>query len=540
MEQSVTFDYGRVSDRGRKRPENEDALFVPEPLDGVRERGALFLIADGMGSYGNGKLAATSTISRVTEYYYSGSQPIEQAIETANRDVYATAQSTPQYDGMGTTLVGVLANFDGRFQVFNVGDSRAYFLRNGKIELISRDHSVVAKRAEDEGITWEEAAKRGKANQLTRSIGRRPEVKVEFLDPSARQILGGSDRLKIGDALVLCSDGMWRDIKPDEIQRTVRKARSAQAASEELVKLANERGGADNITVVVIKCVPPDTVVPIEQPQPIATATATEATGVASHVPAKKNRPLPLPLLLGGLAVVAVLLVALILLSNNSRAAAPAPSAVGVPNAAIKIAEPSPSPETTVTAMAPTLAAGQQFSSSLTITSNNDARYQVGENVVLQWEPPQGAAALGPDQQYVVWINYQDVSGQTKEISLTTTSPQIALLRDQFFVNGNGEPVAKEGFYQWAVAVVSGTGEEITPRTAPLYKFYWKASPPTPVPAVSSKTPTSAPTEVIPSPMPSNTPPVTCPAGQFWDPIMSRCKSIPVEPKATKPPKPNT
>jgi PPM family protein phosphatase len=532
MEQSMTFDYGRVSDRGQKRPENEDALFVPANLNEVQEQGALFLIADGMGSYGNGKLAANSTISRLTDYYYSGHQPIEQALETANRDVYAMSQSNPQYDGMGTTIVGVLANFDGRFQVFNVGDSRAYFLRNGKIELISKDHSVVAKRAEDEGITWEEAAKRGKTNQLTRSIGRRPEVKTEFLDPQTKQILGGSDRLKVGDALVLCSDGMWRDIKSDEIQRVVRKARSAQAASEELVKMANERGGADNITVVVIKCMPSGTVVPIEQPKPAATVAATSAT---SHVAAKKKIPLPLPLLLGGLGVVAVLIVVLIVLAGNSNAAAPAtPKATMVESAPVKAITPSLSPEITATLTVSTPTTGLQYP-SLEIVGDSGGKYQSAENVVLQWNPPKDSG-LGPNEEYRVWITYtQDTGGLRQGLVLSATSPQITLPREKFFINE--QPIARDGSYQWAVAVVavlSGTVEEISPRTAPLYTFSWTANPPTPVPPKTVQTPT-APTTVPPGVESTLTPggptPVTCPSGEYWDTVMNTCRKKPSEPK---------
>lgn len=189
---SLAYDFGRWSDVGKRRPENEDECYVPDNLAAAQQHGWLFVVADGMGSYGHGRLAASTVISGVKRLYYDGGQPIADSLAQANLEVFNLAQANPQYEGMGTTVVGVLMQADGSFQLFNVGDSRAYLIRNNQIELISKDHSVVARRAEEQHISWEEAAKQGKTNQLTRSMGRRAEVAVEFLKPDYKPILNSS------------------------------------------------------------------------------------------------------------------------------------------------------------------------------------------------------------------------------------------------------------------------------------------------------------------------------------------------------------
>lgn len=225
-------------------------------------------------------------------------------------------------------------------------------------------------------------------------------------------------------------------------------------------------------------------------------------------------------------AVVALMLIGVVMSSGLAINNSPQANPVSLPVTPVKLRATAtvPGPQPTATLPSPVA----PHYSSLEIVSNNDMAYQVNESVVLQWEPPQGATSLGPNQEYRVWLTYLDAGGQTQEIVLTTTSSQVTLPRERFF--NNDQPIAQEGRYQWAVSIVQVSAdqliEEISPRTTPLYSFYWKANPPTPMPAPA--TPAAAPAS-----SPAPTPALTCPSGQFWDPIMNRCKNVPAGPKST-------
>jgi serine/threonine protein kinase len=208
---------------------------------------------------------------------------------------------------------------------------------------------------------------------------------------------------------------------------------------------------------------------------------------------------------------------------NDPSQAVPLPRSATSVKSRTTASATAPQPTTTVS-----VSVARQYN-SLEIVSSSDARYQANEDVVLQWEPPQDATSLGPNQEYRVWLTYLDADGRAQEIVLATTNPQITLPREQFF--NNYQPVAQDGRYQWAVSVVQVLAdqsiEEISPRTAPLYTFYWKPQPPTPVPAPATQAAT-------PVGSPASTPTVTCPSGQFWNAVMNRCQNTPgPEPKST-------
>jgi hypothetical protein len=190
----------------------------------------------------------------------------------------------------------------------------------------------------------------------------------------------------------------------------------------------------------------------------------------------------------------------------------------------------------------PTPAASDfKYSSQLEIVGDSDASFPQDKDVTLEWKLPRGVAALDANEAYVVRITYQDANGQSQAISLTTATTQITLPREKFFANG--QPVAaKDTPYQWAVAVAARLAdqmlEEISPRTSPLYTFYWMANPPTRPPS-PSVTPAVAP---LASPAPTlgaNVPTPVCPSAQFYDPVMERCRGIPGQgPEPTSKPKP--
>jgi protein phosphatase len=159
-------------------------------------------------------------------------------IEEANREA--------ERAGMGATMAVAVVN-DGQLWVANVGDSRVYLLRDGQLNQVSRDHSVVAQLLAAGKITPQEARRHPMRNVVTRSVGGRPEVEVEVYP---------QQQLRVGDVVLLCSDGLWGMVTGDRI-RTILESRSAQAAADALIAAANEAGGHDNITAVVCRILGP-------------------------------------------------------------------------------------------------------------------------------------------------------------------------------------------------------------------------------------------------------------------------------------------
>jgi protein phosphatase len=163
-----------------------------------------------------------------------------QAIREANGALIHHAQNTGS--DLGSTLTAALIAGETAF-VANVGDSRAYLLRGGRLEQITRDHSVVARLAEVGIIRPEEIRTHPRRNEIYRSLGHQPQVEVDlFTRP-----------LQKGDRLILCSDGLWEMVPDSEIRRIVEKARTPQQACDALVEAANRAGGEDNIAVIVVE-----------------------------------------------------------------------------------------------------------------------------------------------------------------------------------------------------------------------------------------------------------------------------------------------
>jgi protein phosphatase len=143
---------------------------------------------------------------------------------------------------MGTTLSLVLVA-DTTATIANVGDSRVYWIKDGSITQITRDHSLVAKLVAIGNMTKEEARNHPKSNLLFRTIGTDEKIKVDTFQM----------KLKKGGSLMLCTDGLWGEVSDENIHRVVYSSKDARSASEELVRMANEHGGKDNITAVVVK-----------------------------------------------------------------------------------------------------------------------------------------------------------------------------------------------------------------------------------------------------------------------------------------------
>ena len=241
-----------ISDTGRKRPHNEDSTVTDTSIGFV-------VVADGMGGYKAGEvasaIAATSIIEEVraglkglkpgqiderTGYTFE-SLLMRRAVINANSYIFGTAQDDAQCQGMGTTVVTALF-YDDKITIAHVGDSRMYRLRNGALEQVTSDHSLVQELIDRGFFTPEEAMENTPKNLVTRALGIEEAVEVDVAEAAVVP----------GDIYLLCSDGLNDMISDEEIHLTLSKySGNLSEAGNELVRLANENGGKDNISVVL-------------------------------------------------------------------------------------------------------------------------------------------------------------------------------------------------------------------------------------------------------------------------------------------------
>jgi protein phosphatase len=237
----MPFEIGALSDVGQRRSGNEDALDIVK-LD----HGAHFcVVADGMGGHQAGEVASRLAVETLRSSFRNV-PPVEaaltDAIERANRVILSEAQTDPGKQGMGTTVLCALLEA-GQAHLANVGDSPAFLVRGQQAHRLTRDHSWVAEQVEQGLLSEQEALQHPYRSVLTRCLGLGEPAGVETYQPL---------RLESGDTLVLCSDGLTEHVRSGELPVLVAE-RSAQAAAEELVRLANQRGGSDNVTVIVAR-----------------------------------------------------------------------------------------------------------------------------------------------------------------------------------------------------------------------------------------------------------------------------------------------
>jgi PPM family protein phosphatase len=242
-----------VTDVGQKRDHNEDAFLIDEDL-------SLFIVADGMGGHAGGGTAsrlAVETIQRevlaardAEPGLFEPSAGVEEsrlpdvlrgAVERACSVIYDTAQDDPDLAGMGTTVTAALVRDRAAF-VAHVGDSRCYLVRAGRIYQVSEDHSLVNEQLKAGAISPDEARNSRFKNIITRSVGFEQEVQVDVMGLEVEP----------GDSLVICCDGLSNLVDDDEIRQAV-ESLPVDDAPVRLVALANERGGDDNITVIVVR-----------------------------------------------------------------------------------------------------------------------------------------------------------------------------------------------------------------------------------------------------------------------------------------------
>lgn len=242
-----------TTDVGKKRSHNEDSYLIDDELQ-------LYVVADGMGGHAGGGTAsrlAVETIDREVRAAWARQDsafrvygPLQEsplpevlraAVERACVSIFTAAQRDPNLAGMGTTVIALLIK-DDHALFAHVGDSRAYLVRGDLIQQISEDHSLVNEQIKAGMITAEEARHSRYKNIITRSVGFEEEVQVDVMGIVTEP----------GDTFVLCSDGLANMVEDQEILDYVRRHRLAELPGR-LVDLANERGGDDNITVVVVQ-----------------------------------------------------------------------------------------------------------------------------------------------------------------------------------------------------------------------------------------------------------------------------------------------
>ena len=245
---------GGVSDLGRVRTNNEDCFRIVTPLN-------LFVLSDGMGGEAHGEIASALAVETLVKHcleaekniaapFFGQVQPgwtartkrLASAVHLANKSIFKSAEGHPEQHGMGATMTA--AWIDGaKLSIAHVGDSRAYLLRAGNLLQLTQDHSLVAEQVRRGILTAAEAEESDMQSVLLRALGAQPEIEVDAEE----------HMLFARDVLLLCSDGLTRMVTEPEIAGTLQAETDPTIAANKLVALANERGGADNITVVVVR-----------------------------------------------------------------------------------------------------------------------------------------------------------------------------------------------------------------------------------------------------------------------------------------------
>lgn len=246
--------FAGATDVGQKRTHNEDSIYLPD-----QER--LMVVADGMGGHASGDVASAMAVETMSQFFRTtGESPeitwpfmvnrdgrhdenrLVTGVKLANLKIYELAQSSSRLKGMGTTLVSIYFT-DDRVLIAHVGDSRVYLISNGQMSQVTEDHSLLNDYIKMKRLTREEAHKFPHKNVIVRALGMRDQVLVDLIKREPC----------LGDVYLLCSDGLSDMVDDEAILEVVRAEQNLDDCCARLVALANENGGADNITVALAR-----------------------------------------------------------------------------------------------------------------------------------------------------------------------------------------------------------------------------------------------------------------------------------------------
>ncbi len=234
--------WAQVTDTGLVRTSNEDSMLLSPEI-------GLFAVADGMGGHRAGEVASSMALQLIKRELYrrlKGGENSENAlvetIKEANRSIYELSGQNPEWAGMGTTVTVCLRE-GSRVFIGQVGDSRAYMLRGGRIDLLTEDHSLVQELLKKGGVTEEQAFVHPQRNILTRAVGAGSTLEVDIY----------RTEVSTGDMLLLCTDGLTEYLRPKDILTTVNNSSDINTSVQNLLGKALSSGGKDNITIILIE-----------------------------------------------------------------------------------------------------------------------------------------------------------------------------------------------------------------------------------------------------------------------------------------------
>ena len=233
----MRYVWAAATHQGMVRDNNEDALFPK--TSGESTSDAVLVVADGMGGHVAGEVASRIAVNTAA----SATLDPEDRVAAANRAIREEVAREPKLEGMGTTMTLVALSGAGMATLAHVGDSRAYLLRNGELSQLTEDHTVAAEYVAAGQISEEEARTHPQRHMLTRTLGLTRFVNVDTVEVS----------LQAGDRMLLCSDGLNEMVTDSEISQALGAATSVDDVAWQLVELANEAGGLDNISVIVVE-----------------------------------------------------------------------------------------------------------------------------------------------------------------------------------------------------------------------------------------------------------------------------------------------
>ena len=249
---------GMLTDVGQVRTVDEDSILAADLSFGVNSESSKFLllaVADGMGGHAKGEEASKIALNAIAGAVIPDllnntpfTKILEKGIQNANQDILDHTAENPEASGMGTTSVCAVVK-DNQIHLANVGDSRAYRVSDDEICRVTKDHSYVQALIDEGDITEEQAREHPRKNEITRAVGIMPSIEVDTMKLT----------LDSDESLLLCCDGVIAHLSDDDIHKIIRDSPDPQTACQEIVDLANERGGSDNISLIILSSEGSDT-----------------------------------------------------------------------------------------------------------------------------------------------------------------------------------------------------------------------------------------------------------------------------------------